>query len=47
MVVFPAHDISNFITGKVIDYTEKLARELNVKGLINIQFVEFQGELYV
>ncbi|MGB4304282.1 MAG: carbamoyl-phosphate synthase large subunit, partial [Syntrophomonadaceae bacterium] len=47
MAVFPAHDISNFITGKVIDYTEKLARELNVKGLINIQFVEFQGELYV
>ncbi|MFY9322751.1 MAG: carbamoyl-phosphate synthase large subunit [Syntrophomonadaceae bacterium] len=47
MAVFPAHDISNFITGKVIDYTEKLARELNVKGLINIQFVEFKGELYV
>ena len=47
MAVFPAHDISNFITAKVIDYTEKLARELNVKGLINIQFVEFQGELYV
>ena len=47
MAVFPAHDISNFITAKVIDYTEKLARELNVKGLINIQFVEFKGELYV
>jgi carbamoyl-phosphate synthase large subunit len=47
MAVFPAYDISESIKGKVIDYTEKLARELEVKGLINIQFVEFQGELYV
>lgn len=47
MAVFPAHDISEIISSKVIDYTEKLARELKVRGLINIQFVEFQDELYV
>lgn len=47
MAVFPAHDLSPEIKQKVIDYTTKLALALRVKGLINIQFVEFQGELYV
>lgn len=47
VAVFPAHDISADIESKIIDYTMKLARELKVKGLINIQFVEYQNELYV
>jgi carbamoyl-phosphate synthase large subunit len=47
MAVFPAHDISEKIKTKVVDYTTKLALALNVKGLINIQFVEFEDELYV
>jgi len=47
MAVFPAFDISDDIHRKVIDYTIKLAQELKVKGLINIQFVEYQNELYV
>ncbi|MDD3879419.1 MAG: carbamoyl-phosphate synthase large subunit [Syntrophomonas sp.] len=47
MAVFPAHDLSPVIKDKVVDYTIKLARELEVKGLINIQFVEFEDELYV
>ncbi len=47
MAVFPAHDISQDIKEKVVKYTEKLALELKVKGLINIQFVEFNNELYV
>lgn len=47
MAVFPAHDLCNEIKNKVIDYTQKLALALNVKGVINIQFVEYQNELYV
>jgi len=47
MAVFPAHDISPQIQDKVVDYTTRLALALKVKGLINIQFVEFQNELYV
>jgi carbamoyl-phosphate synthase large subunit len=47
MAVFPAHDISPEIQAKVIDYTTRLALALKVKGMINIQFVEFQDELYV
>ncbi len=47
MAVFPAFDLSEAMKAKVIDYTKKLSIELNVIGLINIQFVEFEGELYV
>ncbi|MDD2586872.1 MAG: carbamoyl-phosphate synthase large subunit [Syntrophomonadaceae bacterium] len=47
MAVFPAYDLSQAIKDKVVDYTTKLALELKVKGLINIQFVEFENELYV
>ncbi|MEN6351497.1 MAG: carbamoyl-phosphate synthase (glutamine-hydrolyzing) large subunit, partial [Syntrophomonas sp.] len=45
--VFPAHDLTPEIKAKVIDYTIKLALELEVRGLINIQYVEFEDELYV
>jgi len=45
--VFPAHDISEEIRDKVVDYTTRLALELDVRGLINIQFVEYENELYV
>jgi carbamoyl-phosphate synthase large subunit len=47
MAVFPAHSLSDFIRDKVVDYTIRLALELKVKGLINIQFVEYEDELYV
>lgn len=47
MAVFPAHNLTSEIKAKVVDYTTKLALALKVKGLINIQFVEFQDELYV
>lgn len=47
MAVFPAYDLSSQIKDKVVDYTTKLALELEVKGLINIQFVEYENELYV
>lgn len=47
MAVFPAYDLSLQIKDKVVEYTTKLALELKVKGLINIQFVEYENELYV
>jgi carbamoyl-phosphate synthase large subunit len=45
--VFPAHDICPEIRDKVVNYTTRLALELEVRGLINIQFVEHENELYV
>ncbi|HPF20425.1 MAG TPA: carbamoyl-phosphate synthase large subunit [Syntrophomonas sp.] len=47
MAVFPAYSLRPEIIGKVVEYTTQLALALKVKGLINIQFVEFQQELYV
>ena len=47
MAVFPAYNLSQEIMDKVVDYTNKLALELDVIGLINIQFVEYLNELYV
>ncbi|MGE5615120.1 MAG: carbamoyl-phosphate synthase large subunit [Bacillota bacterium] len=45
--VYPAISIDKTVTDKIIDYTEKLAKALNVVGLINIQYVLFNNELYV
>ncbi len=47
MAVFPAHNLDPEIIDKVVDYTTRLALALEVKGIINIQFVEFDNELYV
>ncbi len=44
--IFPAY-ISEKMRRKIIDYTRKLALELHVIGLINIQFIIFNDELYV
>ncbi len=44
--IFPAY-ISEKTRKKIIDYTHKLATELNVIGLINIQFILYNDELYV
>jgi carbamoyl-phosphate synthase large subunit len=47
MAVFPAHNLRQEIKDKVVEYTTRLALALHIKGLINIQFVEFENELYV
>lgn len=45
--VYPAHTITDDIKAKITDYTERLARALHVKGMINIQFIVMDGEVYV
>ncbi|MGE5423421.1 MAG: carbamoyl-phosphate synthase large subunit [Ignavibacteriales bacterium] len=47
VAVFPAYKLGLGIKEDLIDYTMKLARALKVKGLINIQFVEYEGDLFV
>ncbi|HHT83401.1 MAG: carbamoyl-phosphate synthase large subunit [Christensenellales bacterium] len=37
--VYPTQTLSKEVKNKIIDYTIKLGRELNIKGLFNIQFV--------
>lgn len=45
--VYPAQSLSERIKNTIIDYTEKLAMALHVKGLVNIQFVVYKDEVYI
>jgi carbamoyl-phosphate synthase large subunit len=39
MAVYPALDLSPYQTETIVDYTERIGLALNVRGLMNIQFV--------
>ena len=45
--VYPAPTISDTVKAKIADYTERLAKALHVKGLINIQFIAIGEDVYV
>ncbi len=45
--VYPAPTISEEVKEKIVEYTKRLARALHVVGLINIQFIAMDGEVYV
>jgi carbamoyl-phosphate synthase large subunit len=47
IAVYPPQSLSEEIKNKIIDYTIKLAKGLNIIGLLNIQFVLSKGEVYV
>lgn len=45
--VYPTQKIKAEIKDVIVDYTERLAKALDVKGLINIQFIVYEDEVYV
>ncbi|MDO4266890.1 MAG: carbamoyl-phosphate synthase large subunit [Eubacteriales bacterium] len=45
--VYPAPSITPAVEAKLVDYTEKLARALHVKGMINIQFIVTGEDVYI
>ncbi|WP_243289943.1 carbamoyl-phosphate synthase large subunit [Bacillus sp. FJAT-47783] len=47
IAVYPPQTLSNEIKDKLVDYTIRLARGLNIVGLLNIQFVISNNEPYV
>ncbi|MBO3443689.1 carbamoyl-phosphate synthase large subunit [Clostridium sp. CCUG 7971] len=47
ITMYPSQNVSDKIKSKILDYTKKIALELNVLGMVNIQFIEFQNELYI
>ena len=47
ITMYPSQNVSEQIKEKILDYTKKIALELNVLGMVNIQFIEFKGELYI
>ncbi len=45
--VYPPQNLSKRTIETIIDYTGRLAKGLNVVGLMNIQFVIYSGEVYI
>lgn len=45
--IYPADNISREIENNIVEYTRRLSKALKVKGLINIQYVLYEGEIYV
>ncbi|MBU5418611.1 carbamoyl-phosphate synthase large subunit [Acetanaerobacterium sp. MSJ-12] len=45
--VYPSQTLSPSIKETIVDYTGRLARELGVVGLMNIQYVVHEGQVYV
>lgn len=47
IAVYPPQSISAKLQQQIVDVTTKIALELRVKGLVNIQYVIFEDEVYV
>ncbi|MCX7781385.1 MAG: carbamoyl-phosphate synthase large subunit [Negativicutes bacterium] len=47
IAVYPPQTLSPQVIATIVDYTQRLAAGLRVKGVINIQYVVANGEVYV
>ena len=45
--VYPTQNVSKENEAEIIDYTKRIAKELNVIGMINIQFIISDGKVYI
>ena len=45
--VYPTQNVTKAQEQKIIEYTEKIAKELNIIGILNIQFIISEGEVYI
>ncbi|MGX7023766.1 carbamoyl-phosphate synthase large subunit [Vagococcus hydrophili] len=47
MAVYPPQNLSEEVLEKIVSYTRKLALGLNCKGMMNVQFIAQDSEVYV
>lgn len=47
IAVYPAMSLTDDFVEKILDYSKRLAISLETKGLVNIQYVIYENELYV
>ncbi|MBJ7602824.1 MAG: carbamoyl-phosphate synthase large subunit [Candidatus Dormibacteraeota bacterium] len=45
--VYPAPGLETEARAQVVDYTVRIARRLNLRGLVNVQYVVHRGRVYV
>ncbi len=47
IAVYPPYNLSDTMTKKICDVSIKIAKGLGTKGIVNIQYLVFENELYV
>lgn len=47
IAVYPAQKLTPELTAQIVDYTRRIAIGLQVKGILNIQYIVCNGELHV
>ena len=47
IAVYPPYSVDDRMIGKIVECSEKLALALGTKGLVNIQYLIYENELYV
>lgn len=47
ITMYPSQNISQLIKEKILDHTKRISLALDVIGMVNIQFIEFENELYI
>jgi carbamoyl-phosphate synthase large subunit len=47
ITIYPSQNLYENTEEKILEITKKMAKELEVKGLMNIQFIAYENELYV
>ena len=47
ITMYPSQNITEDVKNKIYEYTKKMALNLNVLGMVNIQFIEYKGEVYI
>lgn len=47
ITIYPAQNLYKGTEEKILEITKNLAKELKVKGMMNIQFIAYENELYV
>jgi len=47
IAIYPYQTLSKAAVEKIVDYTTRIAQQLSVKGLINIQFVVEKDDVYI
>ena len=45
--VYPTQNVSNQMKDEIVEETRRIALGLKVKGMINIQYIEYKGDLYI
>lgn len=47
ITIFPAQSLSQSLESEILNITKKLSQALEIKGMMNIQFIVYEGKIYV